>query len=348
MDFYFVGYVTLRSISSVTDIQAKKLTHLNLAFAPMRNGETVMELDERQLHEIARLRRANPKLAILVSTGGGGDRGHGEATATAEGLNRLADSTLRLVEKYNLDGIDCDWEFPGDTGIIEEKYQHTALFASYRKKLDTLSERTGKKYWLTTAAGAGEWYLNRTEIGKSHQYLDFINLMTYDSNTDSYIAGHHTHLYESRFPGCPRVQSADHNIKIMVEAGVPMEKILIGAAFYSHRWDKVPDVNHGLYQLSPYKNAFGPSYTEIMLKYERQMGYTKYWDEDAKAPYLYNGETFISYDDPQSVRSKCEYAVRHGMGGAFYWVHDCDAGSVLFDTMYDVLHFGRNNRIVSR
>ena len=75
MKKYFAGYVTLRTISSVTDTQARKLTHLNLAFAPMKDGETAMELDARQLWEIARLRQANPRLAILVSTGGGGDRG---------------------------------------------------------------------------------------------------------------------------------------------------------------------------------------------------------------------------------------------------------------------------------
>ena len=337
MNKYFVGYVTLNTITSVTDTQAKKLTHLNLAFAPMRDGETTMVLSDRQLLELTRLRKANPALAILVSTGGGGDRGHGEATSTAEGLDKLTESTIRLVEEYDLDGIDCDWEFPGDTGLIEEKYQHTALFADYRKKLDKLSEKTGKKYWLTTAAGAGEWYLNRTEIHKSHIYLDFINLMTYDSNTDSTIAGHHTHLYESQYPGCPRIQSADHNVRIMVEAGVPIEKILIGVAFFSHRWDQVPDVNHGMYQNTPFKNMYGPSYTEIALKYENKMDYIKYWDEAACAPFLYNGSTFISYDDPRSVRLKCQYAKAHNMGGAFYWVHHDDAGSVLFDTIYEEL-----------
>ena len=340
MNKYFAGYVTLGTLFSVTDTQARKLTHLNLAFAPVKEGETVMELNPRQLLELERLRRANPKLAILVSTGGGGDRGHGEATATREGLDKLAASTVLLVEKYGLDGIDCDWEFPVDTGVAAEKRQHTALFAAYRRKLDALGEKTGKKYWLTTAAGAGEWYLDRTEIHKSHAYLDFINLMTYDSNTDSAIAGHHTHLYESRVPGCPRIQSADHNIRILVEAGVPVEKILMGVAFFSHRWDQVPDVNHGLYQPTPFKNMYGPSYTEIALKYEPAMDYIKYWDEDAKAPFLYNGTTFISYDDPRSVRLKCEYALRRGMGGAFYWVHDCDAGSVLFDAIYDTLSQG--------
>ncbi len=338
MNKYFVGYVTLNTLWSVTDTQARKLTHLNLAFAPMRCGETWMELSDRQLLEMNRLRRANPRLAILVSTGGGGDRGHGEATATAEGLEKLTDSTLRLVEQYGLDGIDCDWEFPGDTGILEEKYQHTALFAAYRKKLDALEARTGKKYWLTTAAGAGPWYLNRTEIDKSHVYLDFINLMTYDSNTGSKIAGHHTHLYESQYPGCPRIQSADYNIRLMAQAGVPVEKILIGVAFFSHRWDAVPDVNHGVYQPTPFENMYGPSYTEIALKYERQMDYIKYWDAGAQAPYLYNGFTFISYDDPRSVQLKYQYVLEHGMAGAFYWVHDCDMEGTLFNTIYNTLN----------
>ena len=54
--------------------------------------------------------------------------------------------------------------------------------------------------------------------------------------------------------------------------------------------------------------------------------------------FLYNGTTFISYDDPKSVRLKCEYALEHNMAGAFYWVHDTDMGSVLFDTIYDTLN----------
>ena len=62
MNKYFVGYVTLPTISSVTDTQARKLTHLNLAFAPMKDGETFMALNERQLLEIARLRGQIPDL----------------------------------------------------------------------------------------------------------------------------------------------------------------------------------------------------------------------------------------------------------------------------------------------
>lgn len=336
MSKYFVGYVNKGRMETVTDEQARKLTHLNIAFAPMVGDITVMELEDTHIKELNRIKKANPNLNILVSTGGGNNHGHGEATRTPEGLMKLVASTMDIVIRYDLDGIDCDWEFPGDTGIIEEKYQQTALFKAYRESLDELGEKTGRKYWLTTAAGSGQWYLDRTEIHTSHAYLDFINLMTYDSNTGSKMTGHHTNLYEPAGDGI-RPHSADYHIRLMVSAGVPIEKILIGAAFYSQQWNHVPDVNHGYCQESTELNNWGPGYTEIVEKYESKNGYVKYFDEAAKAPYLFNGSTFFSYDDKESVKCKCEYAKAHHMAGIFYWVHDADVKGELFDVIYENL-----------
>ena len=336
MSKYFVGYVNKGRMGTVTDEQARKLTHLNIAFAPMVGDITVMELEEAHIKELERIKKANPSLNILVSTGGGNNHGHGEATRTPEGLMKLVASTMDIVKRYDLDGIDCDWEFPGDTGIIEEKYQQTALFKAYREALDELGEKTGRKYWLTTAAGSGQWYLDRTEIHTSHAYLDFINLMTYDSNTGGKMTGHHTNLYEPAGDGI-RPHSADYHIRLMVSAGVPIEKILIGAAFYSQQWNHVPDVNHGYRQESTELNNWGPGYTEIVEKYENKNGYVKYFDESAKAPYLFNGSTFFSYDDKESVKCKCEYAKAHHMAGIFYWVHDADVKGELFDVIYENL-----------
>lgn len=335
MNKYFVGYVNKGSVQTVTDEQAKKLTHLNLAFAPMVGDITVMELEESQVHELERIKRSNPSLNILVSTGGGNNHGHGEATRTKEGLDKLVSSTMDIVKRYDLDGIDCDWEFPGDTGIIEEKYQQTALFAAYRQALDELGKVIGKKYWLTTAAGSGQWYLDRTEIDKSHVYLDFINLMTYDSNTGGKVTGHHTNLYEPSGGG--RLHSSDYHIRLMASAGVPIEKILIGVAFYSQQWNNVPAINHGFQQESPELNNWGPGYTKIVEEYENKNGYVKYFDESAKAPYLFNGNTFFSYDDQVSVKYKCDYAKAHNMAGVFYWVHDADKKGELFDVIYENL-----------
>lgn len=334
---YFVGYATRTALEGVTDTQAKKLTHLNIAFAPMVGDVTVMVLNEYEKKELKRLKKANPNLNILVSTGGGDNRGHGEATRTEAGLEKLVKSTIDIVKEYDLDGIDCDWEFPGDDGHLEEKYQQTNLFKRYREELDRMGEKNGHKYWLTTAGAAGQWYLDRTEIATNHKYLDFINIMTYDANMFETITAHHTHLYEPKNNPLS-TQSADYSISLMNNAGVPLEKILIGVAFYSRRWYDVPKEGTGLFKETKLVNCFGPTYTEISLKYEKEMGYIKYFDENAKAPYLYNGECLITYDDPLSVKYKCEYAKEKGLGGAFYWEHGSDMTGELFNSIYDNLY----------
>lgn len=50
-------------------------------------------------------------------------------------------------------------------------------------------------------------------------------------------------------------------------------------------------------------------------------GWVRYWDATAKVPYLYNTTTaeFISYDDPQSINIKVNYALEKGLGGVMFW-----------------------------
>lgn len=335
---YFISYTTAIGLHEITPAQARKLTHLNVAFAPMVEGGIVsIEHVRKKLIHIGKIRKMNPELQILISTGGGANKGHGEATKTAEGIDKLVKSTMDIVEEFDFDGIDCDWEFPGDTDIMEEKYQHTALMKAYREALDDLSVKNNKrKYWLTIAAGVGEWCIERLELDKSHHYMDFINLMTYDLRCNSVYSGHHTNLYEPENP--EMVSSCDTNIQLMVEAGVPIEKIALGVAFYSREMDGLSREGNVFNQKTEKASDYGPDYTAINLIYEKHMDYIKYWDDKAKAPYLFNGDNMISYDDPMSVRHKCDYVHEKNLIGAFYWVHGSDKTGILFQAMYDGLY----------
>jgi len=159
--------------------------------------------------------------------------------------------------------------------------------------------------------------------------------MSYDLRGWNQPAGHHTCLYEPE--GAPVKFSADSSVKLFLKLGIPASKLVLGAAFYSRIWKNVPDVNNGMHQVSPTGGGFGPRYTEIKLIHERSGRYTKYWDDTAKAPWLFDGENFISYDDPRSVREKCAYVKRNGLGGMMYWEHGADMTGELFDTIYDSL-----------
>jgi chitinase len=61
----------------------------------------------------------------------------------------------------------------------------------------------------------------------------------------------------------------------------------------------------------------------------------RYWDEHARAPYLFNSETrqLITYDDEESIRLKCEYVIDHHLAGMMFWQYASDPKEYLLDAM---------------
>ena len=119
--------------------------------------------------------------------------------------------------------------------------------------------------------------------------------------------------------------------------GVPKDKLLMGAAFYSRKWTNVPAVNNGFLQLTKDGGGYGPDYHFLLQSYINKNGYTRYWDDVAKAPWLYNPEekVFLSYDDPESLAAKCEYIIENDYAGIFYWNHISDNTRILLDAIIE-------------
>lgn len=60
---------------------------------------------------------------------------------------------------------------------------------------------------------------------------------------------------------------------------------------------------------------------------EGKGGFERFWDDRAKAPYLYHSKDsiFITYEDTVSVRLKTQYAIENGLGGIMFWQLGSDA-----------------------
>ena len=255
---------------------------------------------------------------------------------TPEGIAKFTASCVDAVETYGLDGIDLDWEYPTiDSAGIDadpsDKHNFTLLLQSLRAALDTAYPDTHKM--LTIAAGAGKYYVDAVEIPEITKVLDYISLMTYDMRGAWSPAGHHTALY-----GSP---SADETVRLFHEAGVPKEKLMIGAAFYSRRWTNIPEGGtHGLGQKCDdpddrESGMFGPGFAKLAEAYIDKNGYTAYFDEACGASYLYSEteRTFISYDDEKSVAAKAKYAAENGLYGVMYWEHSSDPSRRLMNAL---------------
>lgn len=346
--YRILAYVGGRT--KIWTVDAHRLTHINYAFAHVNDsGEVYFRNPNSPSHiaQLQALKGKNPDLKILVSVGGWGADGFSDAALTDSSRAKFSRSAVEMVKRYGLDGFDVDWEFPGQPGPgikfrEEDKENFTLMLQSLREHLDALSEERAKsrdeRYLLTIASNDNQRFFDHTEMDKLHVYLDFVNIMSYDMfSSGSSTTGHHSGLYRSEGPDAP-ARTTEAAVQRHLVAGIPPRKIVVGTAFYGRGWAGVNPENNGLYQ--PYERFAGAwSYDAIMRDFNESAGYQRFWDDAAKAPYLWNADStiMISYDDPESLRHESEFVRNRGLGGIMYWEHSHNEDQVLLTTIHQNL-----------
>jgi chitinase len=320
------------------DIAVQKLTRINYAFANIHDGRIVNGFanDDQNLAALVSLKQQNPSLTVLVSVGGWLWSGaFSDMALTDKSRAVFISSVADFVRNHQLDGLDVDWEYPGQPGSTthfrsEDKQNYTLLLKELRTSFDQLQNTLHRPLYLTIATGASPEFLAHTEMAQLQQYVDTVNLMAYDyyePDSDP-TTGHHAPLFTN--PSDPKKISADNSVREYEQAGVQSEKIVLGVPFYGHIWGNVPATNHGLYQpgkdIPNARTQYGNS-PDTMLK----NGFIRYWDSTASVPYLYNPEkkVFVSYEDSESLALKSKYVLDHKLRGIMFWDYEADSTGAL-------------------
>lgn len=339
---YVGGY---NGLVDADKIAANKITHINYAFVDVQGGKAFLTneaTDTINFRKLNGLKQQNPDLKILISIGGWSwSRNFSDAVLTPEGQKTFAKSAVDIMKKYDLDGVDIDWEYPaipGDDGNVyrpEDKQNYTLMFAAIRAELDALTKETDKKYLLTTAVGGQQEFIDNTEMDKVQGYLDYVNVMTYDSQSTE-KAIHHTNLDPS--DKYENSNSASKAMQAYIAAGVPADKLVMGIAFYGRIYQLRKGWNKGLGDAVD-KQMQGKGFTAIKDSLVNQNEYFRYWDDAAKAPYLFNfyKGIFVTYDDEESVKAKCRYVRDNGMAGVMFWEYSSDPKGFLLNAIDQTL-----------
>jgi chitinase len=158
--------------------------------------------------------------------------------------------------------------------------------------------------------------LHSVEWDQIMPLLDRVNLMTYDLvHGFSTISGHSTPLYSTPF----QRESGDNAVRMLDSMHVPLNKLVMGAAFYARIFQVQDSINRGLYR--PCKFIRGVDYNQMDTQILNNTNYHYYWDSIAHAPYLYNAQQnlLVTFDNKQSVTEKTQYVIDHGMDGIMFW-----------------------------
>lgn len=330
------------NLTEINTMDPRKISHINYAFVDVKDNRAFLRnevTDTVNFRVLNTLKKINKDLKLMISIGGWTwSKNFSDAVLTDTANRAFAQSSIDIVAKHDLDGVDIDWEFPGLNGDNnkfrpEDKQNYTTLFKNLREGLDSLGQVKGKKYYVTTAVGGFHDFIQHTEMDKVASYCDFINIMAYDfAGANDKLSNHHTGL----FAGSPDTSktSADEAVKEFLAAGVPSEKIVLGMGFYGKGWEMETTEKNGLYQKTK-KFVRGGGFGYLKDSLENKNGYTKYWDDVAKSPYLFNPTTrvFISYDDERSIRHKCDYIKKNNLGGAMFWEYEDDPKENLLGTI---------------
>jgi len=342
-----MAYYVPNNESMPSQLPLNKLTHIIFSFSQVIDGkmQIINEASETMLEELVAQKEKYPHLKVMIACGGWGADGFSDAAYSVESREKFTESAIDLIEKYQLDGMDMDWEYPAIPAANtkarpEDKENFTALMKLLREKLDELD----RPQTLTFASAGWKSYYDNIELLEVLKYANFMNVMTYDQvGGGNRFTSHHTALGDRSLldiidtplgaemnknnddlpDDAPKwePQSVEKIIDYCIERGVNPKQLVVGAAFYGRGWKGVPPNNNGLYQPNTGSISSGTNYAALLENYNESNGFVRYWDPVAKAPFLFNAADgiFISYDDTESVQLKTAYAKNKNLAGIMFW-----------------------------
>jgi len=309
------------------DADAADIDQMFFSFALIKKGHVSGDHWEG-IKEYQEYIAKHPTIQPILSIGGWGADGFSHAAATPKRRAAFVADTLELLQIYGFLGVDIDWEYPGssEAGIASspnDRDNYTLLLQAVRDGLDNLTAQDGKPRRLCIAVSGSPERIPNIDCLHVGEIVDQVNLMTYDMQ-DNNRATHHTPLYAFG----EEALSADACVRAYADAGIPKEKIMLGIAFYGHRWTTGYDDPLG----QPAKKVDTVPYTNI-AKLVVDNPSAVHYDDSAQAPWFYDGFTFISYDDSRSIAQKSRYVMDNGLLGLFSWEYGADETGTLVRAM---------------
>ncbi|KAJ2326239.1 hypothetical protein IWW51_002379, partial [Coemansia sp. RSA 2702] len=306
-----VGYYDVTKQDEARDVDLSKYTHLNLAFgAPNKDGSISFGQGVSLGDVVGKLNAT--KLKVLVSIGGwSGSRWFSGIMKDAAASSTMISNIIDIIDTNKLAGVDILWEYPGRAAGSCYAFDADADTTNFLKFLQTLREQLDSKFGsskkLITLAVRIEPFDVKgspsTDVSAFAKLVDYAHLMP----TVSDMTKDPTNQYQKQFNEVPKGDPEDGYWKDVCTDNIEI----------SGQWQ---------------------------YKYLRKLGLltapttaapsiVRQWDSTSQTPWLFNTTVnrFYTYDDPESIKAKVDYAASKGLAGTMVWLVHMDYQNELID-----------------
>ena len=231
-DFKVIGYYYyVPSGPAAEDLDISGLTHINYSFAlPAKEGNGLEPLRHpdnlQRMVEIAHQKGKEVFISLggwNIGDGSGDDSRFHRIAKTEEGRTEFNAAVMELVEKFELDGVDMDWEYPENNSSADD-------FVALMKQL--AEQLHAKQKELSVAVVSYDGRLS--SIGKIAEaegikkeifnIVDWVNIMAYDDENGKVYPNNAHSTY----------QLAEKCLNYWIdERGLPARKAVLGLPLYA-------------------------------------------------------------------------------------------------------------------
>ncbi|KAJ2355441.1 hypothetical protein IWW50_004719, partial [Coemansia erecta] len=367
-----IGYYAGWEKDQTNGVDLTKYTHVNIAFGiPIADG-SITFVDKFNMTEAVAEIHASKAKASLSLGGWSGSYAFSDIMKCPSASDKFTTEIVNMMRANNLDGIDIDWEYPGQAGDTCNAVDEANDTPNYLKFLQNLRKTLDAEFpqehkLLTMSVRVQPFAVDGAPMADVTDFasvIDFANIMIYDINGT---------WQPQTGPNAPFDYEDDKGaafsyiaaIDAWTSAGWPAAKLNAGLPFYGRSATALVDMTKD--PLNQYQNqssvlplgdqadhvaedvCAGTSGVSGTWQYKnlRAQGvlttpataaapWVRQWDEITQTPWLFNPTTkqYISYDDPKSIKVKVDYAASKGLGGVMVWALYMDYQGELLDTIH--------------